>query len=82
MYNIISAYHFAEFSKCCTNYNIFMVYKCQEQNAALKDCLGLWYNNSTFREACTQEYLEERSRYRRTGIPKRSKHARMLSTST
>ena len=48
-----------------------MGFKCQKETAALKECLSQWYNDSDFKEQCTQEYLDERSEYRRTGISKR-----------
>lgn len=58
-----------------------MVFKCKELNNALISCLELWYKNPQFKDECTQEYLEERSEYRRTGIPKSSKRKRVASSS-
>ncbi|KOC59397.1 COX assembly mitochondrial protein like protein [Habropoda laboriosa] len=68
------------FTECCKDSSIVMPFKCRNQNTALKDCLALWYNDPKFKEECTLDYLEERSEYRRTGIPKRSKAARMASS--
>lgn len=48
-----------------------MVVKCRKENAALKTCLTDWYTNESFKETCRQEYLEERSDYRRTGLSKK-----------
>ncbi|OAD52424.1 COX assembly mitochondrial protein like protein, partial [Eufriesea mexicana] len=59
-----------EFSECCKNANFLMPFKCKEENTKLLTCLGKWFNDPDFREKCTQEYLEERSEYRRTGINK------------
>ncbi|KAJ8972362.1 hypothetical protein NQ317_018475 [Molorchus minor] len=66
----------ADFSACCTDSNLLMVVKCRKENTALKNCLTKWYENEDFREYCTQEYLKERTEYRRTGIPQkqREKH--------
>ena len=68
-----------DFSKCCKDSSFLMVVKCREQNAALKTCLTKWFTDEKFKEECTQEYLEERSQYRRTGIPVKSKMARLPS---
>lgn len=54
--------------------------KCQKENSALKECLALWYNDADFKAQCTQEYLDERSEYRKTGISKRTKYTRYPSS--
>ncbi|CAK9828090.1 COX assembly mitochondrial protein homolog [Anthophora retusa] len=69
-----------DFSECCKNSNLFMVIKCRKQNAALIDCLGVWYNDLKFKEECTLQYLEQRSEYRRTGISPNLKSKRISST--
>ncbi|CAH0400894.1 unnamed protein product [Chilo suppressalis] len=63
----------AEFEKCCKESSLLMVVKCRKENSALKTCLGSWYNNEEFRQYCTEEYLKERSEYRKTGIKKTMK---------
>ncbi|XP_076160415.1 COX assembly mitochondrial protein homolog [Ptiloglossa arizonensis] len=60
-----------EFSNCCKAASFLMVVKCRKENAALKTCLTDWYTNESFKETCRQEYLEERSDYRRTGLSKK-----------
>ncbi|CAL7946998.1 unnamed protein product [Xylocopa violacea] len=70
----------AEFTECCKDSNIMMPFKCKQQNKALIDCLTRWYNDAGFREECTQEYLDARSEYRRTGIPKVAKYQRVKSS--
>ncbi|XP_012175898.1 COX assembly mitochondrial protein homolog [Bombus terrestris] len=69
------------FSECCKNASVLMTFQCQKENSALKDCLSQWYNDPDFKAQCTQEYLDERSEYRRTGIAKRSKSSRYQSSS-
>ncbi|XP_059052589.1 COX assembly mitochondrial protein homolog [Achroia grisella] len=64
-----------EFEKCCKDSSIFMVVKCRKENTSLKDCLTKWYHNEDFKKQCTEEYLKERSEYRRTGIKKAIKRA-------
>ncbi|XP_076302096.1 COX assembly mitochondrial protein homolog [Lasioglossum baleicum] len=59
-----------EFSKCCKEASFLMPFKCKQENTVLLTCLGKWFHDPTLREECTQEYLEERSEYRRTGINK------------
>ncbi|XP_058819832.1 COX assembly mitochondrial protein homolog [Topomyia yanbarensis] len=61
----------AEFETCCKDAGLLMVVKCQEQNAALKACSLRWYNDEQFKSECRDIYLEERSEFRRTGVPKK-----------
>ncbi|XP_026726282.1 COX assembly mitochondrial protein homolog [Trichoplusia ni] len=60
----------AEFEKCCKESALLMVVKCRRENSVMKDCLGNWYQNDEFKQQCTEEYLKQRSEYRRTGIRK------------
>lgn len=57
------------FTECCKANNILMVVKCRKENSELKECLTKWYNDEGFKEHCKNLYLEERTAYRRTGIP-------------
>ncbi|GJQ82227.1 hypothetical protein Trydic_g19429 [Trypoxylus dichotomus] len=66
-----------KFTECCKDSSILMVVKCREQNNALKECLTHWYQDESFKERCKQEYLKERSEYRRTGITQKQKNARL-----
>lgn len=70
----------AEFSKCCKDAGVLMVVKCRKENTALKACLTKWYTNEDFVEECKQQYLDERSEYRRTGIPQRDREKSKRST--
>ncbi|XP_065355725.1 COX assembly mitochondrial protein homolog [Calliphora vicina] len=65
------------FETCCKDQGILMVATCRKQNSALRDCLTTWYSNDAFKEECKQIYLQERSEYRRTGIPKKHRVERM-----
>lgn len=56
------------FNKCCKAASLAMVIKCRQENATLKNCLAHWYNDDDFKLQCKEEYLNERSEYRRTGI--------------
>lgn len=65
----------SEFEQCCKDSSLLMVVKCRDQNSALKECLGNWYRNDEFKQLCTEEYLKDRSEYRRTGIKKPTRRA-------
>ncbi|KAL3981111.1 brevican [Sarotherodon galilaeus] len=57
------------FSHCCKESGFFMVFKCREENAALKECLTRHYQDPAFFEECKQEYIREKLEFERTGIP-------------
>jgi len=61
------------FSECCKSSSLAMVLTCKDQNETLKTCLTRWYKDDEFKKLCTEEYLKERSEYRRTGIKKKAK---------
>lgn len=61
----------AAFTECCSSSGILMAYKCRAQNSSLHSCLTNWYRNEQFISECTELYLQERSDYRATGIPKK-----------
>ncbi|KAG7196690.1 hypothetical protein KM043_016022 [Ampulex compressa] len=64
-----------EFTDCCKENGLLLAFKCRAENAKLKECLTKWFHDDDFRKECTQQYLDERSQYRRTGIPKeKTKH--------
>ncbi|GAB6019190.1 hypothetical protein CHUAL_000809 [Chamberlinius hualienensis] len=58
----------AEFNRCCKAAGLSMVYKCRKENDDLKNCLTRWYQDEDFKKICQEEYLNERSEFRRTGI--------------
>lgn len=59
------------FSDCGKLAGLLIVAKCREENKKLKACLTKWYHDEDFKKQCTEEYLDERSAYRRTGIKKK-----------
>lgn len=69
-----------EFNKCVLEYGFKMVVKCREENEKMKACMKEWFYNDDFIQECTEQYLSERSEYRRTGIPKRRQNTRMQSS--
>ncbi|XP_068090554.1 COX assembly mitochondrial protein homolog [Hyperolius riggenbachi] len=59
------------FTKCCQENGFLMVVKCQDENAALKECLTKYYKDPVFYEECKQEYLKEKEEFIKTGLPKK-----------
>jgi len=66
-----------EFEECCKASSLFMVFTCRNENSSLKSCLTKWYKDEAFKDECKQIYLQERSEYRRTGIAKKNRTARV-----
>jgi len=56
------------FNHCCKDAGFFMVLKCREENAALKECLTVHYRDPVFYEECKKEYIQEKLEFQRTGI--------------
>ncbi|XP_050689053.1 COX assembly mitochondrial protein homolog [Eriocheir sinensis] len=63
------------FTRCCKDTGLAMVVKCRKENTALWDCLGYWYKDEEFKKRCTEEFLAERSEFRRTGLTKKQRDA-------
>lgn len=59
--------------KCGRDQTWKSVFNCRKENDAMKECMGYWYHNEAFREQVTQQYLQERSQFRLTGISKKMK---------
>uniref|UniRef100_A0A8C4WUY1 COX assembly mitochondrial protein n=1 Tax=Eptatretus burgeri TaxID=7764 RepID=A0A8C4WUY1_EPTBU len=57
------------FTRCCKDSGILMVVKCREENSELKECLTKLYKDPIFYNQCKQQYLEEREKFWRTGVP-------------
>ncbi|XP_077430940.1 COX assembly mitochondrial protein homolog [Vanacampus margaritifer] len=65
------------FTQCCKDSGFFMVFKCQEVNTALKDCLTKHYMDPDFYEMCKQEYIHEKLEFQRTGIPTKNRQQKL-----
>lgn len=60
----------------CTNRNGFkMIYACTAERDKLCECIQGWLENQHFKDMVTEEYLNERSHFRQTGI-KTKRYAR------
>jgi len=56
------------FGECAKEQRFLMPFKCREQGRRMQKCLEAAYQDPDFIAMCTQEYLRERSEYRRTGV--------------
>ncbi|CAG12916.1 unnamed protein product [Tetraodon nigroviridis] len=65
------------FTHCCKESGFFMVFKCREENTAMKECLTAHYKDPSFFEECKQEYIEEKLEFERTGIPKKCRKQKL-----
>ncbi|XP_034731179.1 COX assembly mitochondrial protein homolog [Etheostoma cragini] len=61
------------FNRCCKDTGFLMVFKCREENAALKECLTIHYKDPAFFELCKQEYIQEKLEFERTGVPTKNR---------
>ncbi|XP_032683841.1 COX assembly mitochondrial protein homolog [Odontomachus brunneus] len=68
------------FNECCLNNGLKMIIKCRQENEKMKKCMEKWYYNDDFIKECTEQYLNERAEYRRTGIPKKQKKNRLQTS--
>ena len=57
-----------EFSECSRREGFRMAWKCREEKDCMVQCQKDWFDNPQFVSAVTEEYLNERSHYRETGM--------------
>lgn len=57
-----------EFAECSKREGFAMAWKCREEKDCMVKCQKDWFDNPQFVAAVTEEYLNERSHYRQTGI--------------
>ncbi|XP_036929296.1 COX assembly mitochondrial protein homolog [Acanthopagrus latus] len=65
------------FNHCCKDSGFFMVFKCREENSALKECLTVHYKDPVLFEECKQEYIKEKLEFERTGTPAKSRKQKL-----
>ncbi|XP_034934370.1 COX assembly mitochondrial protein homolog [Chelonus insularis] len=56
------------FNKCGKEAKLAVTFKCTEERDKLVKCLDYWFHDAQLNEECKQEYLRERSEFRRTGV--------------
>ncbi|XP_015126920.1 COX assembly mitochondrial protein homolog [Diachasma alloeum] len=61
------------FTECGKESGLLIWLDCRDTNKRLWDCAGKWFHDKEFVAQCTEEYLNERSQYRRTGVGAKQK---------
>ncbi|XP_063244100.1 COX assembly mitochondrial protein homolog isoform X2 [Bacillus rossius redtenbacheri] len=59
------------FTECGKAAGLLVVVKCRRENDAMKACLSRWYHDEDLKIQCTEEYLNERNEFRRTGVSRK-----------
>lgn len=66
-----------EFHDCCLQFGLLHVVKCRKENNKMKACMEKWYYDQDFIKECTEQYLDQRSEFRKTGISETQKSKRI-----
>lgn len=70
----------SKFGECSKREGLMLPFMCRKENDALKACLKKWYEDPDFQHICREEYLNERKRFRETGVwRKKDKRAEIRS---
>jgi len=59
---------YEEFCACSKEQGFMMMFNCRDTRDKMVDCQKTWFGNEEFMEAVKEEYLNERSHYRESGI--------------
>ena len=57
-----------KFAECTQREGFKMVATCRDERDALCHCIEKWFYDPDFKESVIEEYLNERSHFRETGI--------------
>ncbi|XP_011876093.1 PREDICTED: COX assembly mitochondrial protein homolog [Vollenhovia emeryi] len=69
-----------DFHDCCLKAGLLHVVKCRGENNRMKACMEKWYYNQDFIKECTEQYLDERNEFRRTGLSKKQKDTKLKTS--
>ncbi|GAV02246.1 hypothetical protein RvY_12837 [Ramazzottius varieornatus] len=64
------------FEACGKAAGLAVITRCRQENNRMKQCMEKWYTDPSFVNECTEQYLKERSEFRRTGIMKAKEERR------
>ena len=64
-----------QFTECTQKHGFAMVMSCRDERNELCECIKGWIDNQEFKDLVIEEYLNERSHFRQTGI-KTKRYAR------
>ena len=67
-----------KFTDCTQKHGFKMVYACTDERNELCECIKGWVDNEEFKATVIEEYLNERSHFRQTGI-KSKRYARLVN---
>ncbi|KAE8740932.1 hypothetical protein FOCC_FOCC013544 [Frankliniella occidentalis] len=59
----------AKLDKCGGEAGLLVTFKCGKEKDELIECSKRWFHDEGLRNECTEEFLKQRSYYRRTGKP-------------
>lgn len=57
-----------EFAECSAREGFAMAWRCREEKDCMVECQKEWFEKPEFVSAVTEEYLNERSHFRQTGM--------------
>ncbi|RUS87889.1 hypothetical protein EGW08_004367 [Elysia chlorotica] len=57
-----------DFGECAKQQGLMMPFMCRPKAKSLENCLKAAYSDPAFIALCTEEFLEERAHFRRTGV--------------
>ncbi|XP_055329150.1 COX assembly mitochondrial protein homolog [Paramacrobiotus metropolitanus] len=63
--------YYDAFRACGKAAGLGIVFRCRNENKDMVRCFNKWYHDPEFVEECTQEYLEKRAEFRKTGQMKK-----------
>ncbi|VVC29038.1 Hypothetical protein CINCED_3A007009 [Cinara cedri] len=58
------------FGDCCLDTGFWMFYKCRAEVKELNNCMAKWFVDDDFIKECRNQYLNDRRKYRLTGVGK------------
>lgn len=58
-----------KYLECAQKSGFMVISRCREENFAQQECVAKWMNDQDLIKKVTDQYLEDRSYYRKTGIP-------------
>jgi len=62
------------FSDCAKDNGFFMFYYCRGERDKMMECQMEWFDKPQFQEAVKEEYLNERSHFRESGVKTKRYH--------
>eukprot|EP00088_Acartia_fossae_P064915 TRINITY_DN79962_c0_g1_i1.p1 TRINITY_DN79962_c0_g1~~TRINITY_DN79962_c0_g1_i1.p1 ORF type:complete len:204 (+),score=28.13 TRINITY_DN79962_c0_g1_i1:28-612(+) len=64
----LCAREYEDFCNCSKDNGFWMIFRCRDIKDKMVNCQMDWFDDPEFQESVKEEYLNERSHYRETGI--------------